>query len=66
MGQEIAGLSFHREDFARFQQRLGAETARLADALGRGDFSNLGPIAGMELEAWLVDADFQPWDTTSS
>lgn len=65
MGQEIAGLRFHAEDFARFQQRLGAETVRLAAVMGRGDFSHLGAVAGMELEAWLVDADLQPAPSNS-
>lgn len=60
MGQEIDRSSFAPEDFARFEERLREETALLADALDGGRFSADSGWAGLELEAWLIDADGRP------
>lgn len=60
MGQEIDRISFDAQDFDRYGKRLKQETQLLADWAHTGRFSNRGPVAGFELEAWLVDEDFQP------
>ncbi len=54
MGQEISHSSFSEEDFKHFRERMIAETSLLEqwmadDALDQGE-----PMAGSEIEAWLV------------
>lgn len=60
MGQEIEGLGWRDEDFARFTERLKAETDLIEQWEREGRLSEAAPDAGHELEAWLVDADMQP------
>ncbi|HEX4847847.1 MAG TPA: glutamate-cysteine ligase family protein [Novosphingobium sp.] len=60
MGQEIATTGFCEGDFARFSARLGAETALLRDLWAGHGLSRQGPIAGFELEAWLIDRNCFP------
>lgn len=60
MGQEIGRSSFTPADFARFGERLREETALLADALDDGRFAEDSGWAGLELEAWLIDANGRP------
>ncbi len=55
MGEEIASSDFSAADFARFGERLDAETRLLADWLDRGAFCSSGYSFGFEIEAWLVD-----------
>jgi gamma-glutamyl:cysteine ligase YbdK (ATP-grasp superfamily) len=60
VGQEIDRIRFDARDFDRYAKRLEQETKLLAEWARTGLFSNRGPVAGFELEAWLVDEDFQP------
>ncbi len=60
MGQEIGTDSFTAADFARFGERLVAETRHAQDAYARGSFANDGLVAGFELEAWLIDENYFP------
>ncbi len=60
MGQEIDDACFCRQDFDTFHQRLTEETALLAEWFRQGHFDPGPPVAGFELEAWLVDAQLRP------
>jgi gamma-glutamyl:cysteine ligase YbdK (ATP-grasp superfamily) len=60
MGQELQGQHFHQRDFARFGRRLRAETDLLHDWFETARFSTRPPMAGLELEAWLVTPDGRP------
>jgi len=60
LGQEITKTRFSKEDFAEFQHRLEHETGLLQEWLENDAFSHHDPVAGFELEAWLLDADFHP------
>ncbi len=55
MGQEITQSSFDQQDFAEFHQRLVEETALLQQWTDDGMLESDEPMAGSELEAWLVD-----------
>jgi hypothetical protein len=57
MGQFVERSSFEHRDFVRFQRALRAETAWLHDLVERDQLSQHAPMTGLELEAWLVDAD---------
>ena len=57
MGQSVERSSFEHRDFVRFQRALRAETAWLHDLVERDQLSQHAPMAGLELEAWLIDAD---------
>jgi gamma-glutamyl:cysteine ligase YbdK (ATP-grasp superfamily) len=54
VGQEISDSNFSEADFRRFRGRLVAETALLEHWLAEGVMDNSEPMAGCELEAWLV------------
>ena len=56
MGQWVERSSFEHRDFVRFQRALRAETDWLHDLAERDQLSQHAPMAGLELEAWLVDA----------
>jgi gamma-glutamyl:cysteine ligase YbdK (ATP-grasp superfamily) len=60
MGQEITGQLFSDRDFAIFHRRLTQETQLLATWFEQLRFADQDYVAGFELEAWLVDAEFQP------
>lgn len=60
MGEEIQSSRFTREDFLEFERRLRSETQCLAETLHNGGFSERNNIAGLELEAWLVDEHARP------
>ncbi|MBK8182533.1 MAG: glutamate--cysteine ligase [Candidatus Competibacteraceae bacterium] len=60
MGQEIFCSAFTQQDFWRFQNRLRAETAELADWFRVERFTATQGVAGFEIEAWLVDRQGQP------
>ncbi len=61
MGEEILNSQFSAEDHARFQRRLEEETRLLQQYFDEQKFSADQPVAGFELEAWLVDPDqFRP------
>lgn len=60
MGQEIATTRFRAEDFERYKGRCKRELALLRTLLAQGRLSERGSVAGVELEAWLVDDAGQP------
>jgi len=60
MGQEITDSRFTDDDFIRFRRRLGIETELLRQWFRDGRFAQGGPVAGFELEAWLVDERNRP------
>jgi gamma-glutamyl:cysteine ligase YbdK (ATP-grasp superfamily) len=60
MGQEIEITRFSAADFAAFSARLQQETALLSEWFRAGNFSARDRTGGLELEAWLVDAEFRP------
>jgi hypothetical protein len=60
MGQEITQSHFHRQDFDRFGAQLSRETAQLHAWVEAGALSARDPMAGLELEAWLIDDQGRP------
>ena len=60
MGQSVERRSFEHRDFVRFQRALRAETDWLHDLIERDQLSQHAPMAGLELEAWLIDAAGRP------
>ena len=60
MGQEVATSHFSRHDFQRFRHHLENETLLLEQQLKSPIFSDEGFSAGVELEAWLLDKNYQP------
>ena len=60
MGQEIAHSHFTDADFARFNTRLQSETALLHSWFRDEVFSARDGVAGLELEAWLIDTAGRP------
>ena len=60
MGEEIRSSEFSPQDFAIFKDKLDAETATLTDIFNRRGFAHSHPVAGFELEAWLIDERLRP------
>jgi len=60
MGQEITTSQFTEQDFKDFTQRLKSETEELARWFRDACFSSHAPVAGYELEAWLIDQQAKP------
>ncbi|HXY34927.1 MAG TPA: glutamate-cysteine ligase family protein, partial [Planctomycetaceae bacterium] len=60
MGQEILTTRFKRYDFHRFDQLVEQEMELLRSWFRDERFSSRESIAGLELEAWLVDSLGQP------
>ena len=60
MGQEIPSSRFCDDDFAEFARRLEAETRVLAQWFEEGAFSHSESLAGMELEACLLQQNGSP------
>ncbi|OOG23287.1 glutamate--cysteine ligase [Thioalkalivibrio denitrificans] len=60
MGQEINTTRFKDRDFQNFRQRVAEETRLARDLEAAGRFDDRHPVAGFEIEAWLVDAERQP------
>jgi len=60
LGQDIETIAFSAADFERFGEKLHAETASLVALIEAGALSQRAPVAGLELEAWLVDETGQP------
>jgi len=60
MGQEITSSQFTEQDFKLYQQRLQHETKELQRWFDEQQFSCHSPVAGYEMEAWLIDADAKP------
>jgi hypothetical protein len=60
MGQEIRDSHFNSVDFVEFKRRLDQETRLLGEWLADGGLRVDQPLAGCELEAWLIAADGNP------
>lgn len=60
MGQEISATHFKHYDFDRFDKLVEREMELLQSWFREQRFSTKRSIAGLELEAWLVDAAGQP------
>ncbi len=60
MGQEITLSHFDESDFKRFHQKLEQETLLLDRLIAQKTCSHRDPVAGFELEAWLVDNNMRP------
>jgi len=60
VGQEIGRARFGSDDFSVFRQRLRDETRLLGEWLRAGRVAQGAPSIGLELEAWLVDAQGRP------
>jgi len=60
MGEEIDIAQFHNEDYSRFQSKLEEENRLLHQWFEQNRFSASHPVAGFELEAWLLDEHFHP------
>ena len=63
MGQEITFSQYDAADTERFHQRLRQETELLSRLIKNNTCSTCKPVAGFEIEAWLVDRKFQPAPT---
>jgi len=59
MGQEINVSAFKPSDFTQFHQKLSQETEYLKDLIKQGQCSQKAPVAGFEIEAWLIDDSMQ-------
>jgi len=59
MGQEINVSAFKPSDFTQFHQKLSQETQYLKDLIKQGQCSQKAPVAGFEIEAWLIDDAMQ-------
>lgn len=60
MGNEIPSHHFHAKDIETFTERLRQETKIVSDWFAESKFSFEQNMFGYELEAWLVDKNFQP------
>jgi len=60
MGQEISFSQFEQSDFDHFYQKLLQETALLKKIIDQKGCSTRPPVAGFEIEAWLLDKNLQP------
>jgi gamma-glutamyl:cysteine ligase YbdK (ATP-grasp superfamily) len=60
MGQETHAAAYERADFERFHRQLAAETRLLGELLDKKACSERSPVAGFEIEAWLLDGDMRP------
>jgi hypothetical protein len=66
MGQEINVSAFKPSDFTQFHQKLSQETQHLKDLIKQGQCSQKMPVAGFEIEAWLIDDSMQASPTNVS
>jgi len=60
MGQEINVVHFSKQDFIQFHQRLCEETELLKQFFVNNRFADTQMVSGFELEAWLMDQQFNP------
>ena len=60
MGEEIDVLQFTEEDYLRFQAKLKQENQLLQQWFNEQTFESCEPVAGFELEAWLLDEHYRP------
>jgi len=60
MGQEIDKNIFNQNDFLQFSNALAKETELLRTMFKNNAFDSQHYVAGLELEAWLIDNTFRP------
>jgi gamma-glutamyl:cysteine ligase YbdK (ATP-grasp superfamily) len=60
MGEEITYSRFVKTDYQRYEKHLQQETAILAEWFNDHALSKREPVAGYELEAWLIDKNASP------
>lgn len=60
MGQEIDRISFSQTEFEQFHFQLESETQLLGEIIHDQRCSQKGPVAGFEIETWLVDREMAP------
>lgn len=60
MGQEIAKTRFSKRDFRSFCDNLEQETRVLASWFTDETLSDGEPVAGFEIEGWLIDRELHP------
>lgn len=60
MGQEVHTEVYQPADFQHFQQQLTKETKLLEQLITKGACSERSPVAGCEIEAWLLDDAMRP------
>lgn len=60
MGEEITYSRFVKSDYQQYQKHLKQETEILADWFSSHVLSTKDPVAGYELEAWLIDDNASP------
>ncbi len=60
MGQEITTDKFSKQDLLNFNRQLKLETAELQQWFENNLFSFHKPVAGYEMEAWLIDQHGRP------
>jgi len=60
MGQEVHTQVYYPADFQHFQQQLAKETKLLEQLITNGACSERSPVAGFEIEAWLLDDAMRP------
>ncbi len=60
MGQEINTTTYDCKDIERFHHNLQTETALLERLIKEQKCSTAAPMAGFEIEAWLVDDNMRP------
>ncbi|MGN6547476.1 MAG: hypothetical protein ACTHK7_20660 [Aureliella sp.] len=60
MGEDIAKVHFAEQDFVEFRQRMEVELEQLRQWDRDGRFHRGAFTAGLELEAWLLDAEGRP------
>lgn len=60
MGQEINLSQFDKSDFERFYHKLKQETELLKRLIDNDICSNRSPVAGFEIEAWIVNQSMHP------
>ncbi|MCK4843143.1 MAG: glutamate--cysteine ligase [Methylococcales bacterium] len=60
MGQEISFSQFDKADFQRFYKQLEQETHLLKKMIKQKACSTRAPVAGFEIEAWILDNNMQP------
>jgi len=60
MGDEIANVQFNKRDFEQYKYHLIRETALLRAWIEQHRICDKRFIAGLELEAWIVDQSMMP------
>lgn len=60
MGQEITSSRFTEKDYEHFSRQLRLETEELRQWFKNQAFSQQNFVAGLELEAWLLDQCYRP------